>query len=57
MITHAWFKTTLAIAVATASCQLMANGLAINERLRTPVPSSATLPECPACSAPRSAVV
>lgn len=32
MIRHAWFKTTLAIAVATASCQLMANGLAINEQ-------------------------
>src|SRR5690554_2080090 len=32
MIKHAWFKTTLAIAVASASCQLMANGLAINEQ-------------------------
>ena len=32
MIKHTWFKTTLAVAVATASCQLMANGLAINEQ-------------------------
>lgn len=32
MIKHAWFKTTLAVAVATTSCQLMANGLAINEQ-------------------------
>ncbi len=32
MIRHAWFQTTLAIAVASASCQLMANGLAINEQ-------------------------
>lgn len=32
MIKHAWFKTTLAVAVASASCQLMANGLAINEQ-------------------------
>lgn len=32
MIKHAWFKTILAVAVATASCQLMANGLAVNEQ-------------------------
>lgn len=32
MIKHAWLRTTLAIAVTTASCQLMANGLAINEQ-------------------------
>ena len=32
MIKHAWFKATLAIAVATASSQLMANGLAVNEQ-------------------------
>lgn len=29
---HAWLKTALAVAVATTSCQLMANGLAINEQ-------------------------
>src|SRR5690606_9282072 len=32
MIKHAWFKTTLAIAGASASCPLMATGLAINEQ-------------------------
>lgn len=32
MLNNAWFKTSLAITLASASCQLMANGLAINEQ-------------------------
>lgn len=32
MIKHAWFKTALAAAIATASCHVMANGLAVNEQ-------------------------
>lgn len=29
---HVWLKAALTVAVATASCQLMANGLAVNEQ-------------------------
>ncbi len=32
MFNKAWFKSSLAITVASASCQLMANGLAVNEQ-------------------------
>ena len=32
MIKHTWFKTLIAVAVAGASCHVMANGLAVNEQ-------------------------